>query len=232
MKRGPGRPAVATALALTLIPVPALAHIIAKGDKGYVMCTEGFRLIPFAYLGAKHMVTGYDHLLFLVGVIFFLYHLRDIALYVTLFAVGHSITLLSGVLAHVTVNTYVIDAIIGFSVAYKGLDNVGAWKRWLGVQPSIKLSTMVFGLCHGLGLASKMLDFDLSGEGVVSNLVAFNVGVEVGQLLALSIILIAMSYWRRMPSFVRYANAANMVLVAAGVVLIAYQVSGFLAAVA
>jgi hypothetical protein len=222
--------AQAAGLTTFLFPVAALAHVVAPGDKGYVMCTEGLRIVPFIYMGAKHMVTGYDHLLFLVGVIFFLYRLNEIALYVTLFALGHSITLLTGVLAHVSVNTYAIDAIIGFSVAYKGLDNIGYLERWFGTQPSIRASTTVFGLCHGMGLASKLQDFELSGDGLVANLVSFNVGVEVGQLLALSAILIVMSYWRRSPTFVRYANAANYALIAAGVMLVAYQFDGFLTA--
>jgi hypothetical protein len=213
---------------MALLPNTAYAHIIAAGDKGYVLCTEGLRIVPFIYLGAKHMVTGYDHLLFLVGVIFFLYQIRDIALYVSLFALGHTVTLLSGVLGHVTVNPYLIDAIIGFSVAYKGLDNVGYWKRAFGFQPSIKATTAAFGLCHGLGLASKLQDFELTGDGVVANLIAFNVGVEIGQLLALSGILIAMNAWRRTPSFVRFAKAANYALVVAGVGLIVYQLREFL----
>jgi hypothetical protein len=213
------------AVASVLFPATAFAHVIAAGDKGYVMCTEGLRIIPFIYLGAKHMVTGYDHVLFLVGVIFFLYRLRDVALYVTLFAAGHTVTLLAGVLAHVTVNPYLIDAVIGFSVAYKGLDNLGIWERSLGFQPSIKASTAIFGLCHGLGLATKLQDFELTGDGLVANLVSFNVGVEVGQILALSAILIAMQAWRRTPSFIRHASAANVALVLAGILLMGYQLN-------
>jgi hypothetical protein len=216
------------AIATLLYPAIALAHVVAPGDKGYVMCTEGLRIIPFIYMGAKHMVTGYDHLLFLVGVIFFLYRLREIALYVTLFALGHTVTLLAGVLGHITVNTYAIDAIIGFSVAYKGLDNMGYLQKWFGKQPSIKASTTLFGLCHGMGLASKLQDFELQGDGLVANLVSFNVGVEIGQLLALSAILIAMGYWRRSASFVRDANRANVALVAAGILLVGYQLSGYI----
>src|SRR6188474_1800748 len=158
------------------------AHGVSGKDAVYLQGLQGQAIGPLMYLGAKHMVTGYDHLLFLVGVIFFLYGLKEIALYVTLFAIGHSITLLTGVLAHVSVNVYAIDAIIGFSVAYKGLDNIGYLEKWFGTQPSIRASTTVFGLCHGMGLASKLQDFELSGDGLVANLVSFNVGVEIGQL--------------------------------------------------
>ena len=178
------------------------------------------------YLGAKHMVTGYD-LLFLLGVIFFLYRLREIAAYVTLFAIGHSVTLLFGVLSGTHVNPYIVDAIIGLSVVYKALDNLGAFQRWMGVRPNPQLAVLVFGFFHGFGLATKLQEFTLSQEGLVANIVAFNVGVELGQLLALSAILIAMNYWRRTDAFARQALAANVALMAAGFVLIGYQLAGF-----
>jgi len=209
--------------------IEALLHVVAEGDKGYIQCTYGARLIPFAYLGAKHMVTGYDHLLFLFGVIFFLYRLKDVGVYVTLFAVGHTITLLSGVLLGVRVNPYLVDAVIGLSVVYKALENLGLLRRWFGVQPSTKGATLVFGLCHGLGLATKILDFEIGTDGLVANLVAFNVGVEIGQLLALGAILIAMGYWRRTPSFARHAAAANVALMGAGLLLTGYQLAEYAA---
>ena len=217
----------AAAVLSLLVPRDAFAHGVTAGDKGYILETFGTRIIPFMYLGAKHMVTGYDHLLFLLGVIFFLYRLKDIAVYVTLFAVGHSLTLLFGVLTGVSVNAYLIDAIIGFSVVYKSLDNLGAFKRWFGVQPNTKAATMIFGLCHGFGLATKLLDFEMATDGLVPNLLAFNVGVEMGQLLALSAILIAMSYWRRTTAFMRHAYTANVVIMSAGFLLVGYQLAGF-----
>ena len=214
-------------LMLLWAPAEALAHGVAAGDKGYIQSVSGVLPIPFVYLGAKHMVTGYDHLLFLLGVIFFLYRLKDIGVYVTLFAVGHSTTLLVGVLTGVSVSTYLIDAIIGLSVVYKALDNIGAFRRWFGFQPSTKTATLVFGLFHGFGLATKILEFQLSPSGLVQNLIAFNVGVELGQLLALSAILIAMSYWRRTSSFGRHAYAGNVVLMSAGFLLMGYQLAGY-----
>ena len=173
------------------------------------------------------MVTGYDHLLFLFGVIFFLYRLKDISTYVTLFAVGHSVTLLSGVLMNVSVNAYIIDAIIGFSIVYKALDNMGAYQRWFGFQPSTKIATLIFGLFHGFGLATKILDYKMSSDGLIPNLIAFNVGVELGQVIALSIILIAMSYWRRTESFNEHAYSANVILMAGGFIFVGYQLTGF-----
>ena len=221
------RSLAAACLALLLTPAAALAHGVAAGDKGYIQEIVGVHLIPFAYLGAKHMVTGYDHLLFLLGVIFFLYRLKDIGVYVTLFAIGHSTTLLFGVLTGVSVSAYLIDAIIGLSVVYKALDNLGAFQRWFGFQPNTKAATLIFGLFHGFGLATKILDFEVSPDGLIPNLVAFNVGVEIGQLLALSAILIAMGYWRRTASFERHAYTTNVVVMSAGFLLMGYQLAGY-----
>ena len=205
----------------------ALAHAVAEGDKGYIQEITGVNIIPFVYLGAKHMVTGYDHILFLFGVIFFLYRLKHIAIYVSLFAIGHSTTMLLGVYFNVGINSYIIDAIIGLSVVYKALDNMGAFRRWLGFQPNTKVATLIFGLFHGFGLSTKILEYKISPDGLVPNLLAFNVGVEIGQLTALAMILIAMGFWRRTNSFWRHAYAANTVMLTAGFVLIGYQLTGY-----
>ena len=205
----------------------AAAHTVAEGDRGYIQEITGIHLLPFAYLGAKHMVTGYDHLLFLFGVIFFLYRPKHVALYVSLFALGHSTTMLLGVYFNVGVNSYLIDAVIGLSVVYKSLDNIGAYQRWFGFQPNTKLATLVFGLFHGFGLSTKVLDYDIAADGLLANILAFNVGIEIGQLLALAAILIAMNYWRSTPGFVRHAYTANVVTMSAGFLLIGYQLVGY-----
>lgn len=205
----------------------AFAHGVAEGDKGYIQEITGVNLLPFVYLGAKHMVTGYDHLLFLFGVIFFLYKLRHVAIYVSLFALGHSTTLLAGVYFGTSVSSYLIDAIIGLSIVYKALDNLGAFQRWFGVQPDTKIATLVFGFFHGFGLATKIQEFEISRDGLLPNLLAFNVGVEIGQLLALFAILIVMGYWRRTNSFLRHAYTANVALMCAGFLLIGYQLTGY-----
>jgi len=217
---------LAAAALLLLAPV-ALAHGVTGDDKAFLEQNSGRQLLVFAYLGAKHMVTGYDHLLFLFGVVFFLYHMREVATYVTLFAIGHSVTLLYGVLGGVHVNAYLVDAIIGLSVVYKALDNLGAFKRWFGFQPDTRAAVLIFGFFHGFGLATKLQDFELSHDGLVPNLLAFNVGVELGQLFALGAILIAMGFWRRTSAFTRQAFAANAVLMTAGFVLIGYQLTGY-----
>ncbi len=207
----------------------AWAHSVAEGDKGYIQESSGVLFWPFVYLGAKHMVTGYDHLLFLFGVIFFLYRMKDIGIYVTLFAIGHSTTLLFGVLTGISANAYIIDAIIGLSVVYKALDNLGAFQRWLGFQPNTKAATLIFGFFHGLGLATKILEFEIAEDGLIANLVAFNIGVELGQLLALAGILILMGFWRKTGSFMRHAFAANTVLMTAGFMLVGFQLAGYAA---
>lgn len=205
----------------------AQAHAVAQGDKGYILEVSGVLLLPFSYLGAKHMVTGYDHILFLFGVIFFLYRMKDIAVYVTLFAVGHSTTMLLGVLFDFGINSYIIDAIIGFSIVYKALDNIGAYQRWFGFQPNTKWATLIFGFCHGFGLASKLIDYDIAEAGLVANLLAFNVGVELGQLAALAAILVLMGWWRRADNFIRHAYTANVVMMSAGFILIGFQLTGY-----
>jgi HupE / UreJ protein len=231
LARGHGLSWLLTALSFIVISLaanaPALAHAVAEGDKGYIQEISGPHLLPFAYLGAKHMITGYDHLLFLFGVIFFLYKLKDIALYVSLFAIGHSLTMIYGVYNNIAVSPYLIDAIIGFSVVYKALDNLGAFQSWFGIQPNTKLATLVFGLFHGFGLAAKIQDYNMSPDGLLPNLLAFNVGVETGQLLALAAILIAMGYWRRTDSFVRHAYTANVAMMCAGFVLMGLQLTGY-----
>ena len=214
------------AVLLMLTAQGALAHNVTEGDAGYVQEVSGWNLIPFLYLGAKHMVTGYDHLLFLFGVVFFLYRAQHVAIYVSLFAIGHSTTMLLGVWFGWNVNAYLIDAIIGLSVVYKALDNLGAYQRWFGFQPNTKAATLIFGFFHGLGLATKILDYDIARDGLLANLIAFNVGVEIGQLIALSMILIVMGYWRRSPSFMRHAYTTNVVMMAAGFILVGYQLTG------
>ena len=220
-------PVLLIALVVAAFPGAALAHAVAEGDKGYIQEITGVNLISFLYLGAKHMVTGYDHILFLLGVIFFLYKMKDIGIYVSLFAIGHSTTMLAGVYFNFGINSYLIDAIIGLSIVYKALDNMGAYQRWFGMQPNTKAATLIFGFFHGFGLSSKILDYEISPDGLLPNLLAFNVGVEAGQLLALGAILIVMGFWRRTPSFLQHAYTANTVMMAAGFLLIGYQLTGY-----
>jgi HupE/UreJ protein len=214
------------ALALLLVPETTFAHGVTGRDAAFVQSIDGAAIGPFLYLGAKHMVTGYDHLAFLVGVIFFLYRLKDVLLYVSLFTVGHSTTLLLGVLGGVHANAYIIDAIIGVSVAYKAFENMGGFER-VGFRLDTRVAVTVFGLFHGFGLATKLQEFTLSPNGLVTNIVSFNVGVEIGQMLALTGVLIAISFWRLRPGFLRHAFATNTMLMTAGFMLVGYQLAGY-----
>lgn len=203
------------------------AHGVSGLDALFLQGITGPAIGPLMYLGAKHMVTGYDHLAFLLGVIFFLYRSRDILLYVTLFTVGHSITLLSGVLGGIHANAYLIDAVIGLSVVYKALDNLGVFPLAFGFQPDTRAAVLVFGLFHGFGLATKLQEFSLPASGLVINIVSFNVGVEIGQFVALTAVFALLNAWRTSPGFLRHAYLTNTALMAGGLLLTGYQLSAY-----
>lgn len=201
----------------------AFGHGVASGDQAYLMQVEGVNTFPFMYLGAKHIVTGYDHLLYLACVIFFLQNLKDVIKFVSLFALGHSITLLFGVLSGIHINAYFIDAIIGLSICYKALENLGAIRF---LDP--RLAVFGFGLAHGFGLSSKLQDLALSGNGLISNMIYFNIGVEIGQIIALTFLFLLFSWLRTLKRFSKIAINANVLLLAAGLVLFGLQATGFL----
>jgi hypothetical protein len=213
-------------LAISLLSQSVFAHGVAEEDARYLERITGLQFIPYMYLGAKHMVTGYDHLLFLAGVIFFLFRLRDVALYVSLFAIGHSATLLIGVLGGIHVSPFLVDAIIGLSVVYKAFENIGGFEQ-LGFSIDTRLAVFLFGLVHGFGLSTKLQDLNLSPDGLVGNMIGFNIGVELGQFTALAIILLGFQLWRRSPSFYKRAYFANMVIMTAGFMLFGYQLTGY-----
>jgi len=213
-------------LALILVP-DAGAHGVSGKDAVFLQSVRGAAIGPMVYLGAKHMVTGYDHLAFLLGVIFFLYRLKDVIQYVSLFTIGHSVTLLAGVLGGVHANSYIVDAIIGLSVVYKAFDNVDGFRLFFGVQPDTRVAVLLFGFFHGFGLATKLQDFALSPNGLVVNIFSFNVGVEIGQAIALTVVLAVLTYWRARPGFLRHAVLVNGVLMAIGFLLVGFQLSGY-----
>ena len=227
VKHRPAIEIIAVLAIVMLVPAIACAHNVSKRDATFVQSNQGAAIAPFLYLGAKHMVTGYDHLLFLVGVIFFLYRLKDVVQYVSLFTIGHSLTLLGGVLGGIHANSYIIDAIIGFSVVYKAFDNMDGFKRFLGFQPNTRYAVLIFGLFHGFGLATKLQEFTLAQNGLVTNIVSFNVGVEIGQVIALTAVLIGLSYWRTRTGFLQHAFITNTTLMVGGFMLVGYQLTGY-----
>ncbi|OKY27811.1 HupE/UreJ family protein [Thalassotalea sp. PP2-459] len=212
---------------LSMASIEAFAHGVDDSTRNFLQNNTGIQILPFIYIGAKHMVTGYDHLLFLVGVLFFLRSSRDVLLYVSMFTIGHSLTLMGGVLANIQVNAYLIDAIIGLSVVYKGFDNLGGFTHFFGKQPNPKKAVLIFGLFHGFGLATKIQEFELPSEGLATNLLSFNIGVEIGQFLALMFILLAINFWRQFESFNRFAKATNTALMCGGFMLVGMQLTGY-----
>lgn len=214
-------------LGVLILSSVSQAHGVDDDTRQFLINNQGVNIIPFLYIGAKHMISGYDHLLFLVGVIFFLFRAKEVLIYVSFFTIGHSVTLLFGVLNDINVNAYLIDAIIGFSIVYKGFDNLGGFQRFLGFQPNTKAAVLIFGLFHGFGLATKLQEFQMAKEGLLENLLAFNIGVELGQFLALSLILITISYWRRSPRFLSSSVIANSLIMSGGMMFIGFQLTGY-----
>ena len=215
------------AILLISLSIDVFAHGVDDDTRVFLEQNVGVQFFPFMYIGAKHMFTGYDHILFLVGVIFFLYRSRDVLLYVSMFTIGHNITLFWGVLGDIHINPYLIDAIIGFSVVYKGFDNLDGFIRVFGKQPSTKVAVLIFGLFHGFGLATKIQEFGLASQGLVTNLIAFNIGVELGQFMALIFIVIAINFWRNLSSFQRFSSVTNTMLMSAGLMLMGLQMTGY-----
>jgi hypothetical protein len=210
-----------------ILPTIALAHDVAQGDRAFVEAASGPAIVPFLYLGAKHMVTGYDHILFLIGVVFFLNRLKDVVLYVSLFTIGHSLTLMGGVLLGIGANSALVDAVIGLSVVYKGIENTGGFRR-VGIAFDTRLAVLIFGLVHGAGLATKLMDLSVSPDGLLTNLIAFNIGVEIGQVIVLAIVVALLNVWRTKRGFARGAYIANLMLIAAGLLLTGDQIARYL----
>lgn len=217
-------------IVLFMFTVIIKAHGVDEDTQSFLIGNKGIAFGPFLYIGAKHMITGYDHLLFLIGVIFFLYRTREILLYVSLFTLGHSATLLFGVMADINVNAYLIDAIIALSVVYKGFDNLGGFKEFFGKQPNTKAAVLIFGLFHGFGLATKLQEFKFDKEGLFENLLSFNLGVEIGQFLALGMVLLILGFWRRYNSYIKFSKITNLALIAAGFLLFGFQLTGYFTA--
>jgi hypothetical protein len=213
---------------LLFIPFFVFGHNISENNARFVESINGPAIMPFMYLGAKHMVTGYDHLLFLFGVLFFLHRFKDVFLFVTIFTFGHSITLMLGVLLEVNVNVFLVDAVIGLSVVYKAFENLDGFRQVFGKQMDARAAVFVFGLCHGLGLATKLQEFSLSNNGLVTNILSFNIGVEIGQAIALAFILVILGQWRRIKLFQSHAFVSNSILMSLGFMLAGYQIAGYM----
>ncbi len=208
-----------------LLPAAAMAHGISEADK-QAMLDGGY--LRYVWLGATHMLTGYDHLLFIFGVIFFLTGFRDIVKYITAFTLGHSITLIFATVFGVSANYFLVDAVIALSVCYKGFDNLDGFNKYLGrPSPNLILVIFGFGLIHGFGLSTRLQQLPLGDSGLIGRILSFNVGVELGQIIALAIMLLIISSWRRTTSFAQFSTLSNGGLIAAGVFLFMMQMHGY-----
>ncbi|WP_179346600.1 HupE/UreJ family protein [Winogradskyella ursingii] len=207
---------------LLLFPTILLAHDVSSGDQ--VILNNG-GLLSYVWVGAKHMLTGYDHLLFLAGVIFFIDGFKDIIKFITVFTIGHSITLIGGTFLEIQVNEYLIDAIIALSVLYKGFENLKGFEKIFKIKaPNLLAMVLIFGLIHGLGLSTRLQSFDMGEEQILLKILSFNMGVELGQIAALVPIIFLISKWKEKSSYKAFYKASNTYLIIAGIVLFMYQI--------
>ena len=200
------------------------AHGISAADK-QLMLEGGY--MQYIWLGASHMLTGYGHLLFLFGVMFFLTKFKDVVKFITAFTIGHCITLIFATFMGITANYFLVDAVIALTVIYKGFDNIDGFKKYLGTEsPNLGALVFIFGLIHGFGLSTRLQQLPLGEDGLLLRIISFNVGVEVGQIMALSAMLLVLARWRKMESFIRLSVAANVALMIVGAMLFLMQMHG------
>ena len=211
-----------TAAFLLVLPLALRAHGIGSSDQ-HILSEGG--LLAYVYVGAKHMVTGYDHLLFLVGVLFFLRNFGDIVRFITVFTLGHSITLIGATYLGIRADEHLVDGLIAVSVIYKGFENLGGFERVFHTKsPNLLGMVFVFGLIHGFGLSTRLQSFALGMEQFLAKIVCFNIGVEVGQIVALIPIVFIISKWRDRENYAIFYKAVNWGLVVAGIALLIFQV--------
>lgn len=210
-----------------LLPTTALfGHGVSSADKASLLAGGH---IDYIRLGAVHMLTGYDHLLFLLGVIFFLTNTKDIIKFISAFTIGHSITLIIGTIFNISANYFLVDAIIALSICYKGFENSDGFKKHLNINsPNIVFVVFLFGLIHGFGLSTRFQQLALSHDGLIMKIVSFNIGVEIGQVLALVGIILVLSSWRKTKSFKVFSTFANRLLILAGFLLFIFQMHGYI----
>ncbi|MFT5137301.1 MAG: hypothetical protein ACI8XV_002341 [Arenicella sp.] len=212
-------------IVLCTVSMVAFGHGMSAEDQARILNAGYFE---YMHLGATHMLTGYDHLLFLFGVIFFLTQFKDILKFITAFTIGHSITLVFATLYGIQANYYLIDAVIALTVCYKAFDNLDGFRKYLQMSsPNLLVMVFVFGLIHGFGLSTRLQQLSLGDNGLVLKILSFNVGVEVGQIIALSIMLLVLAAWRKRESFVQFSKASNLVLMFSGGLLLLMQLHGY-----
>ncbi|MCI5083318.1 MAG: HupE/UreJ family protein [Saprospiraceae bacterium] len=210
-----------TTTILIFCPLLLLAHGVSEADQETL--SDG-GLLAYIFVGAKHMVTGYDHLLFLTGVIFYLSGFKDIVRFITAFTIGHSITLIFATYWGIKADEHLIDAVIALSVLYKGFENLGGFEKLFKVaSPNLLMMVFIFGLIHGFGLSTRLQSFDLGGGQFLAKIVCFNIGVELGQILALIPIVFIITRWKAWKSYDSFYKAVNYYLIVAGIFLFLFQ---------
>jgi hypothetical protein len=206
--------------------LPSLAHAHGMSDVEIQTILEGGN-IQYLKIGAIHMLTGYDHLLFVFGIVFFLTTFMDVIKYITAFTIGHSITLITATVMEVTVNYFLIDAVIALSVCYIGYENIGGFRKYFEKLPNLITSVFIFGLIHGLGLSTRLQQLPLGEEGIVLRILYFNLGIELGQIAALFLMVALLFKWRHTKSFLQIRNVLNNGLIYAGAFLFLMQMHGY-----
>ncbi len=211
--------------AACLLAGQAFGHGMSVEEQAAI--AQGGNLRYFS-IGAGHMLSGYDHLLFVFGIIFFLTQFKDIVKYVTAFTIGHSVTLIWATFNAIQVNYFLIDAIIALSLCYIAFVNLDGFKKYLDIKaPNLLVMIVSLGLIHGLGLSTRLQQLPLSEDQLLLNIISFNVGIEAGQILALSAMLLILSLWRKRDSFLAFSKISNYGLVFAGVLLFLMQMHGY-----
>lgn len=214
-----------SAIPLLLLPLLAVLHGVSSSDQAIL---DNGGLLSYVYVGGKHMITGYDHLLFLAGVVFYLTGFKDIIKFVSIFTIGHSITLIGATYLGIKADEHLIDAVIALSVLYKGFENLGGFKKLQLKSPNLLLMVLIFGLIHGLGLSTRLQSFEVGTEQFLAKIISFNIGVELGQVLALIPIVFLITQWKKYNSYTAFYKAANLYLVIAGIGLFIYQIYGYM----
>lgn len=208
-----------------ILPLYCFGHGVSQSDQETL---NNGGLLSYIFVGAKHMVTGYDHLLFLAGVIFYLSNFKDIIRFITVFTIGHSITLISATYLGIKADEHLIDAVIALSVLYKGFENLGGFKSIFNVKsPNLLMMVFLFGLIHGFGLSTRLQSFEMGAGQFLAKIISFNIGVELGQILALIPIVFIISKWKSLKSYDVFYKVVNWFLVLAGIGLFILQMYGY-----
>jgi len=208
-----------------LLSQVAYAHGMSEADKQAIV--DGGNLL-YMWIGATHMLSGYDHLAFVFGIIFFLSKFRDIVKYVSAFTIGHSITLIYATFNGVQLNYFLIDAVIALSVCYIAFANIDGFRKYLNINPpNMMLMIVGLGLIHGFGLSTRLQELPLNPDSLLLNIISFNVGIELGQITALALMLLLIAAWRKRHSFNAFSLIANYSLIMAGGLLFLMQMHDF-----